>query len=137
PSPRRCSWIPRGRDRMPEAVQVIERTGLAHVNLRGDPGDGAFLAAVKGVLGADLPLAANTTVEAGGNVACWFGPDEWLVIADGDGAALARALRAALGGIFSAVTEVGGGNVAFLLQGEGVREVLARECPLDLDLFGN
>lgn len=118
---------------MSEGVQVAERAGLAHLNLRGDAGDAAFLAAAKGVLGADLPLVANTTARAGEHIVCWLGPDEWLVLSTADSATLAKALQAALGELFSSVTEVGGGNAVLVLRGADARELLARDCPLDLD----
>lgn len=103
-----------------------------HINLRGSPSDGAFLAAVRGVLGFELPRVANTTARSGGHVVYWLGPDEWL-LATNDSAALARALKDALAGAFAAVTEVGGGNEVLVLPAATAREVLARECPLDLD----
>ncbi len=117
---------------MSENVQVAERRGLAHLNLRGDPEDVAFLAAVKGVLGVDLPLVANTTAHAGEHIVCWLGPDEWLLLSTADSATLANALQAAIGDIHSSVTEIGGGNVVLVLRGAHVRELLARDCPLDL-----
>ena len=104
-----------------------------HINLRGSPRDPAFLSAVRGVLGFELPVAANTTAQSAGHVACWLGPDEWLLATQGDGSALAKTLREALGGTFSSVTEVGGGNAVFVLDAAHAREVLAQECPLDLD----
>jgi sarcosine oxidase subunit gamma len=102
-----------------------------HINLRGDPGDGAFLAAVEGVVGFGLPRAANTVSTGAAHVAYWLGPDEWLLATD-DAAALASRLRAALAGMFAAVTEVGGGNEVMVLPGASAREQLAAECPLDL-----
>lgn len=104
---------------------------VEHVNLRGDPRDEAFLAAVRRVLGFDLPLAASTTAQQGDHVACWLGPDEWLVATRVPSAALCAALREALGTTHASVTEVGGGNAVFVL-GAQAREVLAQECPLDL-----
>lgn len=104
-----------------------------HINLRGDPGEAAFLSAARGVLGFELPLAANTTAQSNEHVACWLGPNEWLVATHGEGARLAAALRDALGASFSSVTEVGGGNAVFVLAGPTARDRLAQECPLDLD----
>ncbi|MEO5695199.1 MAG: sarcosine oxidase subunit gamma family protein [Usitatibacter sp.] len=117
---------------MSENVQVAERMGLAHLNLRGDPEDAAFLAAIKGVFGVDLPRVANTTARAGEHTVCWLGPDEWLVLSTADSAALVNALQAAIGELHSSVTEIGGGNVVLVLRGANVRELLARDCPLDL-----
>jgi sarcosine oxidase subunit gamma len=103
-----------------------------HVNLRGSPSDEGFLAAVRGVLGFDLPQVANTVACGDGHVACWLGPDEWLV-ATQDSAQLAQRLANALAGMFAAVTEVGGGNEVLVLEAATARQRLAAECPLDLD----
>lgn len=103
-----------------------------HLNLRGDPGDATFLAAVRRVLGFDLPLAANTTAHGGDHVACWLGPDEWLVATRAASSVLAASLREALGKTHASVTEVGGGNAVFVLSPANARELLAQECPLDL-----
>jgi sarcosine oxidase subunit gamma len=103
-----------------------------HINLRGDPGDVTFLAGARRALGFDLPVAANTTAQGGDHVAYWLGPDEWLVATRAAGAVLATALREALGAVHAAVTEVGGGNVVFVLEPAHARERLAQECPLDL-----
>jgi sarcosine oxidase subunit gamma len=108
-----------------------------HINLRGDPDNPAFLSAVGGVMGFDLPRVPNTTIAADGKVAYWLGPDEWL-LSTIDSAASARALEAALSGQFVAVTEVGGGNEVMVLEAATARDLLATECPLDLhpDAFG-
>ena len=103
-----------------------------HINLRGDPGDAAFLAAVRRVLGFDLPLAANTTAQKGDHVAYWLGPDEWLLATRAAGDHLAASLREALGTMHASVTEVGAGNAVFILAPATARERLAQECPLDL-----
>ena len=103
-----------------------------HVNLRGNPDDEGFLAAVRSVLGFELPRVANTTASDGSNVAYWLGPDEWL-LATNFSTTLAWALREALAGTFAAVTEVGGGNEVLVLDGATARGMLAAECPLDLD----
>jgi sarcosine oxidase subunit gamma len=63
----------------------------------------------------------------------WLGPDEWLLVtANEREAGVARALREAIGGEFSSVTEVGGGQVVITLRGAEARDLLAKECPLDL-----
>ncbi len=101
-----------------------------HVNLRGS--SEGFFAAVRGVLGFGLPQVANTTASGAAHVAYWLGSDEWL-LATGDAAALSRALKEALAGMFAAVTEVGGGNEVLVLEAATARGALASECPLDLD----
>src|SRR5262245_52734572 len=91
-----------------------------HVNLRGDSRDAAFLFAVQGVLGFDLPVEANTVgldprLRGDDAVAYWLGPDEWLLATRDDSAKLAGQLRAALGAMHASVTEVGAGNVVMVL----------------------
>ena len=72
-------------------VVASERALLGHFNLRGDSADPGFVEGVREALGVALPVAANTVAEEQGNVACWLGPDEWLVVTPGDRAAAGRA----------------------------------------------
>jgi sarcosine oxidase, subunit gamma len=119
----------------PRAAGILatERGLLTHVNLRGDPGDGAFLSSVRDVIGVELPIAANTISTGARCVAYWLGPDEWLVIAAPEpGIDWVSALQAAIGERFSAVTDVSGGQTVVVLRGAAVRELLAKDCPLDL-----
>lgn len=116
-----------------EPIALSERPFLTHINLRGDPGDAGFLAAVESVLGAGLPLQANTFCQAGERRLYWLGPDEWLMVApSADEEALAGRLRAALSGRHFAVTEIGHGQTIVVMDGPGARRVLAQGCPLDL-----
>lgn len=112
---------------------VWERAFCGHINLRGDPADPAFLAATKGVLGFELPLDANTVESGQGTTVFWLGPNEWLIVTPGEReASTARDLRKALDGLFSAVTEVSGGQTIIALRGKRVRDLLAKGCSLDL-----
>jgi len=129
--------LPRRAAGAPGAAGVIarERAFLGHLNLRGDADDPRFAAAVGSALGVALPVAPNTVAEApdAGLVVCWLGPDEWLVVCAGErGASIEGALRAALVGARSAVTDLSGGQTVIALRGAAVREVLAKGCPLDL-----
>lgn len=119
-----------GRGDPAARIHATERAFLTHLDLRGDPSDAEFLGRVAGVLGIGLPLAANTVAPGSNCVAYWLGPDEWLVVSSR--ASLAGELRTALGNIFSSVTEVSGGQTIIVLRGAPVRELLAKECPLDL-----
>ena len=114
-------------------VELKERAFLGHLNLRGDPADQAFLDAVQRVLCFSLPLESNTVAERGELAALWLGPDEWLVLTSpGRENGLAAALRDALGDLFTAVTDVTGGQTVINLSGTHVRDVLAKGCTLDL-----
>lgn len=125
---RRAS-LPRGG----AGVIARERAFLGHLNLRGDPSDAKFVAAVAAVLGVGLPVIANTVHEADAATVFWLGPDEWLVVTSGEGRAeTERRLQAALGELHAAVTDVSGGQTALALRGPAVRDVLAKGCPLDL-----
>jgi sarcosine oxidase subunit gamma len=110
---------------------------LAQVDLRGDPADAGFLAAVQGVLGAAPPLAANTAAAFADGAILWLGPDEWLVVAAGDSGALAARLAAALAGRHVAVTDVSSNRAVIELAGPRAADVLAKGCGLDLhpDVF--
>lgn len=114
-------------------LRITERGQLGYVNVRGDPSDTGFVAAVRGVLGFDLPVVPNTVSEGGAHTAFWLGPNEWLVVtAPLAERGTANGLRTALAAQFAAVTEVGGGMTCLRLQGAPARALLERECPLDL-----
>ena len=114
------------------AIRCWEAAFLGHINLRGDAGEPQFASAIESVLGAGLPTTPNTTGGGRGITIYWLGPDEWLIVTSGERERdIATELRAALGAIFSAVTELGGGQTVVVLRGAAVRELLAKACPLD------
>jgi sarcosine oxidase subunit gamma len=114
-------------------VVLAEKPFLGHLNMRGDPAASGFSAAVRRVLGFDLPLDVNT-VTAGRTLAVfWLGPDEWLILTPGGReSGVMHDLRAALHEQFAAVTDVSGGQTVIMLGGECARDVLAKGCSLDL-----
>jgi sarcosine oxidase, subunit gamma len=114
-------------------VKASERAFCGHVNLRGDPANPAFLAAVRSMLGCALPLEPNTVAYSGNRTVFWLGPNEWLIVVpDGCAAAIVSDLQQALHGQFFAVTDVSGGQTIVALRGEKVRDLLAKGCSLDL-----
>ncbi len=113
-------------------VAMAERPFRGIVNLRGKPGDKAFMAACAGALGFDLPVTANTTAGGDGVTALWLGPDEWWLVTPEDSSELAAKLEAALTGQRCAVTEVGDSRTCLSVAGPMARELLAKGCPLDL-----
>jgi len=119
--------------RVDARVTCAERPFLGHINVRGDAADARFAAAVAGVVGTAVPATPNTVAHGGDNVVCWLGPNEWLVVtpSERDGA-IAHGLRAALDGVFAAVTDVSGGQTVLALRGDAVHDLLAKGCPLDL-----
>jgi sarcosine oxidase subunit gamma len=114
-------------------IKVWERAFCGHINLRGDANSPVFFSAVRNVLGFGLPLEANTVAGDRKITVFWLGPNEWLIVTTGERQdATATGLRHALQGVFSAVTEVSGGQTIIALQGENARELIAKGCPLDL-----
>lgn len=113
--------------------RLRERPFLELVNVRGDAGDGAFIAAVESVIGARLPAQPNTVVQGGEYDALWLGPDEWLLRSgEARKPELEGKLRTALGALFASVVDVGSGYTVLEASGERVRDVISRGCPLDL-----
>ena len=101
--------------------------------LRGDAAQTEFAVAVARHTGLPLPLRANGASLSPQRQLLWLGPDEWMFkTSDGDGAAVADALRQDLLGMHSAVVEVGDGFTTLSVQGPGAADLLARGCPLDL-----
>ncbi|PWV64916.1 sarcosine oxidase subunit gamma [Plasticicumulans acidivorans] len=114
-------------------VILRERAFCSHLNLRGEQSDPAFAAAIKQVLGLEVPFTPNTTTSAGDQTLYWLGPDEWLLVAAPEQAAtLEAALRKALAGQFASVVDISGGQTVVELRGGNARDVLAKGCPLDL-----
>src|SRR5262249_37145357 len=60
-------------------VILGESPHRCQINLRGNPEDSAFTAAVAGVTGTALP-PANRVASAGNLAILWLGPDEWLIV---------------------------------------------------------
>ena len=114
-------------------VVISEQPFLGHLNLRGDPSDGAFTGGAERVLGFALPVEPNTVSEGDGNRAMWLGPDEWLITTPPDeGRFVADRLAEALDGVHSSVTDISGGQTLINLSGGNASEVLAKGCSLDL-----
>ena len=114
------------------AVALGECPLMDMLNLRGNPQDAAFTAAVATVTGLALPLYANTAIVGAGRTLLWLGPDEWMLQCEaGQAAALEKGLREALAGQHFSVVEVGHGFTTLSVQGPGAGALLSRGCPLD------
>jgi sarcosine oxidase subunit gamma len=116
----------------PRGIRLSERR-RGKIELRGDPADRIFMAAVGRTLDLLLPGEPNTTAGRGELAALWLGPDAWLLTCPPD--ALARCiddLRAALADVHAAIVDVSDGRVGLRLAGPNARDVLAKGCPLDL-----
>jgi sarcosine oxidase, subunit gamma len=82
--------------------------------------------------GIPLPLAPNRVAATGTLRVLWLGPDEWLVVADGDAPDLLPRLERAVAGRRTAVADLSSSRVIIELGGNGARELLAAGCGLDL-----
>ncbi len=112
------------RDRADDrfAIDVVE--DLVQIGVRTDP---------EGALAAGLPVESNTFVRRGERITLWLGPDEWLVVAPGDGADLLVAeVDASLAPAHRSVLDLSANRVVLQLSGAAVEEVLATDCPIDL-----
>lgn len=112
-------------------VQIRVRSGVAHINLRGNPDDSNFLNACSRALGQPLPIAANTFTDSDSR-AYWLGPDEWHIVTTTPASERVGALEANLDNISAACNDVSGGYVCLELTGAGAADVLAKGCTLDL-----
>lgn len=112
-------------------VEIRLQPELSHINLRGDPDDPSFITAINSALGQELPDTPNTVSSEEFRI-YWLGPDEWLVVTRATATLdLTARLRESLSGQHASVTDVTGGQIAMQLSGSGVRDTLAKGCPLD------
>lgn len=116
-----------------DILAIKEQAFLGHVNIRGSSDNADFMAALKQVLGVDLPIQVNTFLVADGNTILWLGPNEWLVVtAEGMATELIKKLESALADTFSAVNDISGANTVLEISGIKAQALLLKGCPLDL-----
>lgn len=119
-------------------VTLGERPHRYQINLRGLAIDPGFTSAVRQATGLGLPTRANTVETAGDLAALWLAPDEWLLVGPADPASAGReaplvaTLRAALGGVRSAVTDVSEARTIIAVSGPRARDLLVKGTPIDL-----
>jgi len=124
---------PAGQAKAAVGITVGEVAHRAIINIRGNPGDLVFSAAVKVATGADLPIAANTVSVADDLRILWLGPNEWWVVApDAKRAELIERLRQSFAGQHTAVCDVSESRTVITVTGPTTRDVLARGISLDL-----
>jgi len=82
--------------------------------------------------GVPLPLTPNRVAATGPLRVLWLGPDEWLVVADGEAPDLLPRLQRAVVGRRAAVTDLSSSRTILELSGAGARGLLAAGCGLDL-----
>src|SRR5262249_57091201 len=101
---------------------------IAHrcqINLRGNAVDPAFTAALHSVTGLVLPAEANSFSSEGALSCLWLAPDEWLIVGSGGGEIeITARLRAALGHLHAAVTDVSEARTARVIAAPPARRPL-------------
>lgn len=107
-------------------VALAEARPARQVGLRLRSPFPAYLA------GIPLPLTPNRVAATGTVRALWLGPDEWLVIADGEAPDLLPRLERAVAGRRAAVTDLSSSRAIIELSGTGARDLIAAGCGLDL-----
>ncbi len=116
-----------------DGVRLSERPHTGRVNLRGDPSDRAFMAAVGRALDLVLPTDPNAATTSGGVTAIWLGPDEWLLSSTTEEPEdLEARVRTALRPLGGSATDVSAQRIGLRLTGARVRDVLAKGCSIDL-----
>jgi sarcosine oxidase subunit gamma len=113
------------------AVSLREVPFLAMVSLRVAPGSAAA-ARISSRLGTALPERCGQVLSAGAHSVLWLGPDEFLLVSDGEAGALVTDLREALAGDPGSVIDVSANRTTLELSGPGARETLEKGCPVDL-----
>ena len=116
----------------PSIAGLGERAQIRQLNLRGDPEDARFAAAVRGATGLELPRTPNTLSRTETSQLAWLGPDEWLLsLPAGTQPALLARLREATTGLHAAVTDLGDSYAIVVLDCADAAEILSCDCPLD------
>ncbi len=112
-------------------VKAIAAPFATRFVLRGGPG---VAGPVGAAFGAPPPLQSLRAAVEGPRAALWLGPDEWLLIAEGEEPGLGATLEAALAGVAHALVDVSHRQCAIELSGVGAARLLNAGVPLDLDL---
>ena len=113
------------------SIREIAERGM--IDLRGLTSDASFMAAVRSVLGVELPVKPRTSVSWGDVKVLWLSTDQWLILSSRSKAhELLASLRAALQGIQSLVVDVSDMRAIIRLEGDGCREVIMKGTSLDL-----
>ena len=115
-----------------ESFALAEAPAAARFVFRG--GEGAR-AACSASFGAELPAKLGLAGERERRAALWLGPDEWLLIAEGDEADLLGAeIEAALEHAAHSLVDVSHRQIGLLVGGAVAVRALSAGCPLDLRL---
>jgi sarcosine oxidase, subunit gamma len=107
-------------------VELSELSPTRQVGLRLRPPFPAYLA------GVSLPLAPNRVAATGSVRALWLGPDEWLVVAEGDAPDLLPRLERAVMDRRASISDLSSSRTIVEIGGSAARDLLASGCGLDL-----
>jgi sarcosine oxidase subunit gamma len=108
------------------AITLAELRPARQVGLRLRPPFPAYLA------GIPLPLTANLVAATGPLRVLWLGPDEWLVVGEGEAPDLLPRLERAVADRRAALDDLSSSRTVIDLRGPGARDLLAAGCGLDL-----
>ena len=115
------------------SIDLREIKDRGMIDVRGSMADKKFTAAVKKVLGLDLPKLPRSSVSWGDVKALWLSIDQWLILCPrGRVDEIITALKTELGSVHSLVVDVSDMRAVLRLEGDGVREVLLKGSSLDL-----
>ncbi|RKT34655.1 sarcosine oxidase subunit gamma [Roseovarius halotolerans] len=123
-----------------EGFVRAEDMGLrAMITLRGDLASAKLRKAVKGATGLDMPEQRRIAVADDRSVA-WMSPDELLILGPySEAGTLRETLEKGLAGEHALVADVSDARALLRVSGgTGVREVIAKLCPVDMaaEAFG-
>lgn len=124
----KSSAVPEGSS---GAVSVNDLGFVDKINLRCKADNAFIQSALNRTVGVELP-PYNRFHTAGKRSCIWLGPDEWLILAEnGDADDIMPELDTPKAG-HVAVTEVSDAFGAITMSGAHIRDVLAKNCGLDL-----
>ena len=110
-------------------VSLREITTRGMIDLRGLTTDRKFMAAVKDILGVDLPKSPRTSNSFGDVKALWLSPDQWLIICAREKApTLAADLAKAAEKAHALAVDVSDMRSIIRIEGERAHEVLMKGC---------
>ena len=110
-------------------LRILQDRG--HINLRGNPLDSHFLEVSRRILGQDLALE-NNTITVGEHLVFWLGPNEWLLVSpDAVTRRLLNQFEMMLSDCFACATDLSGGQMLLEIEGDQVRQLLAKGCTIN------
>jgi sarcosine oxidase, subunit gamma len=112
------------------ALKEIDDRGM--IDLRGEPKDESFSAAVSDALGFALPSEPRTSRRQDETAALWLSTDQWLITAPRPAtAALHARLVGTLKGVHSLCVDMSDARTILRLEGDNVVEVLNKGTSAD------